>query len=90
MTLFKQKVIAAIRQIPPGETRSYKQIAEAAGSPHAYRAAATICANNDSPENFPCHRVIGSDGRMRGYRFGGVAVKEKLLQDEATAADSTE
>lgn len=77
-TPFQQKVWAALQTIPYGETRSYKQIAEQIGSPKACRAVGL--ANNKNPIilAIPCHRVIGSDGRLVGYA-GGVWIKEKLL-----------
>ena len=67
-----------MQTIPYGETRSYKQIAEQIGSPKACRAVGL--ANNKNPIilAIPCHRVIGSDGRLVGYA-GGVWIKEKLL-----------
>lgn len=80
-TDFQQKVWQALCQIPYGETRSYKEIAVAAGSPKGYRAVGL--ANNRNPIAIiiPCHRVIGADGKMVGYG-GGLAIKEKLLQIE--------
>lgn len=78
---FKERVLEVVRSIPKGETRTYKEVAEKAGSPGAARAVGTIMRNNYLPD-VPCHRVIGSDGKMHGYNRGGVSVKEKMLADE--------
>ena len=80
-TPFQQRVWAALRAIPYGQTRSYGQIAAAIGSPGACRAVGM--ANNRNPIMIivPCHRVIGADGRMVGYA-GGVRIKEYLLRLE--------
>lgn len=77
-TPFQQRVWAALREIPYGQTRSYKQIAEQIGSPNASRAVGM--ANNRNPIAIliPCHRVIGADGSLTGYA-GGLAAKERLL-----------
>ncbi len=82
-TDFQKRVWAALREIPYGQTRSYKQIAEAAGSPHGYRA--TGKANNRNPISIvtPCHRVIGANGMLTGYG-GGLDIKKKLLELEAS------
>lgn len=81
-TLFQQKVWAALRSIPYGETRSYSQIAQAAGNPNACRAVGM--ANNKNPIAIiiPCHRVIGKDGSLTGYA-GGLGIKKKLLELES-------
>ena len=84
-TVFSERVRAVVRMIPKGETRTYKQIAAAAGSAGAARAVGLIMKNNYDP-TVPCHRVIRSDGKMGGYNRGGVEVKEKMLRDEARAA----
>lgn len=77
-TPFQQKVWEALRAIPYGETRTYKQIAEAVGSPRACRAVGM--ANNCNPVviAIPCHRVIGADGKLVGYACG-LDKKEFLL-----------
>lgn len=81
-TVFQRRVWKALSEIPYGETRSYKQIAEQIGHPKAYRAVGM--ANNRNPIAIliPCHRVIGSNGTLVGYA-GGVSVKERLLLLEA-------
>lgn len=80
-TAFQQAVWAALRAIPPGETRSYAQIAAAAGSPGAVRAAGSACGGNQLAVVIPCHRVVRSDGGLGGYAYG-VERKKKLLQRE--------
>ena len=80
-TPFQKKVWTALQNIPFGETRSYKQIAEAVGNPQACRAVGL--ANNRNPIGIviPCHRVIGANGKLIGYA-GGLDVKERLLRIE--------
>lgn len=80
-TEFQKKVWHALTQIPYGETRSYKEIAEIVDSPKAYRAVGM--ANNRNPISIiiPCHRVIGSNGKLVGYG-GGIDIKIKLLDLE--------
>ena len=80
-TEFQIKVWSAILQIPYGETRSYKEIAEKINHPKSYRAVGSACNKNPVPFIVPCHRVIGSDGRMVGYG-GGINIKEKLIRLE--------
>jgi O-6-methylguanine DNA methyltransferase len=72
----------ACRRIPPGETRSYRWLAAAAGRPLAARAAGQAMARNPWALVIPCHRVIGSDGGLHGYGAGGLGVKARLLQME--------
>ena len=80
-TPFQKQVWAQLMRIPYGETRSYKEIAQALGRPTATRAVGG--ANNRNPICIivPCHRVIGADGSLTGYA-GGVAIKEFLLRLE--------
>ena len=80
-TPFQEKVWEALQQIPYGETRSYKDIAEAIGHPKAYRAVGM--ANNANPIfiAIPCHRVIGANGSLVGYG-GGLEMKKALLELE--------
>ncbi len=80
-TAFQARVWQALRQIPRGQTRSYAQLAEAIGQPTAVRAVARACATNPVAIAVPCHRVIGSDGSLTGYRWG-VERKKKLLAME--------
>lgn len=80
---FRRSVLAHLRQIPYGRTESYAQVAAAAGSPRAVRAAGTACARNPVPIVVPCHRVVRSDGKSGGYA-GGPSAKQMLLTLEAT------
>ena len=72
----------ACRDIPPGETRSYQWLADAAGNPKASRAAGQAMAKNPLPLVIPCHRVVGSSGGLHGYGGGGLGVKARLLEME--------
>ena len=85
-TAFQMRVWEALRHIPRGETRSYAQLAASLGQPTAVRAVARACATNPVAVVVPCHRVIGSNGKLTGYRWG-VERKKKLLEIEGTAAD---
>lgn len=80
-TEFQQNVWQALRTIPYGETRTYEEIAIQIGKPNAYRAVGN--ANNKNPWMIltPCHRVIGKNGKLVGYR-GGLSFKEQLLAHE--------
>lgn len=80
-TAFQNKVWQALCDIPYGETRSYKQLAQAVGNPKACRAVGM--ANNKNPLLIvvPCHRVIGADGRLVGYA-AGLEIKQQLLEME--------
>jgi AraC family transcriptional regulator of adaptative response/methylated-DNA-[protein]-cysteine methyltransferase len=69
-TAFQWRVWRALRRIPAGETRSYTQLAGDVGAPSAARAVARACASNPLTLIVPCHRVVGSDGSLRGYRWG--------------------
>ncbi|BAV65405.1 bifunctional transcriptional activator/DNA repair enzyme protein Ada [Sphingobium cloacae] len=80
-TAFQQAIWAALRAIPPGETRSYAEIAAAIGKPGAVRAAGTACGDNGLAVLVPCHRVLRSDGGMGGYAYG-LERKRALLARE--------
>jgi AraC family transcriptional regulator of adaptative response/methylated-DNA-[protein]-cysteine methyltransferase len=84
-TAFQQRVWQTLCKIPPGETRTYAQLADMVGNPAAIRAVARSCATNPVSLAVPCHRVIGSDGGLTGYRWG-VPRKQALLQRERAAA----
>ncbi len=81
-TAFQSRVWKALRQIPLGDTASYGDVAKRIGEPTATRAVAAACANNKIAVLIPCHRVIATDGRLAGYRWG-VERKRELLQREA-------
>lgn len=78
---FAERVREAVKQIPKGQTRSYAEVAEVAGSKGAARAVGTIMKNNYDPA-IPCHRVIKSDGSVGAYNRGGPEAKRRLLQGE--------
>ena len=80
-TAFQQRVWKALQGIPRGETRSYSELALALGSPTASRAVAGACGANPVAIAVPCHRVVGKDGSLTGYRWG-VERKRKLLEAE--------
>lgn len=75
---FQRAVWAALCEIPYGEVRSYRAIAERIGRPRAARAVGRANHLNPLPILIPCHRVIGASGALTGYG-GGLAVKERLL-----------
>jgi O-6-methylguanine DNA methyltransferase len=80
-TEFQIKVWKEVKTIPYGATCSYRDIAERIGHPRAYRAVGAANRANPIPIIIPCHRVIGSDGSLRGYG-GGLTMKERLLHLE--------
>ena len=80
-TPFQQKVWKTLREIPWGETRSYKDIALAAGCPKGFRAVGMANHRNPIPIFIPCHRVIAADGSLGGYA-GGLELKKALLTIE--------
>jgi AraC family transcriptional regulator of adaptative response/methylated-DNA-[protein]-cysteine methyltransferase len=74
----------ALRQIPAGSTVSYTEIARQIGMPNSARAVAQACAANALAVVVPCHRVVTSDGKLSGYRWG-VQRKQSLLEREAAS-----
>lgn len=83
-TAFQRRVWEALRTIPYGETRTYRQVAEMIGQPAAVRAVARACATNPVALVNPCHRVVRSDGASGGYRWGAER-KQLLLERESRA-----
>lgn len=81
MRSFSDRVKNVVRGIPRGKTMTYKEVAEQAGSPRAYRAVGSIMRRNHDC-TVPCHRVIRSDGAPGGYNRGGCACKRALLAEE--------
>jgi AraC family transcriptional regulator of adaptative response/methylated-DNA-[protein]-cysteine methyltransferase len=81
-TAFQMRVWSELRKIPYGETRSYKEVAEKIGDPNAVRAVARACATNPVALVTPCHRVVASDGKLAGYRWG-IERKKQILETEA-------
>ena len=82
---FRRSVLDELRRIEFGGTRSYAEIAVAAGSPRAVRAVGSACATNPIPVVVPCHRVVRADGAPGGY-IGGPDAKRSLLALERAAA----
>jgi len=80
-TAFQWKVWKALTEIPPGETRTYGEIAKRIGAPTSARAVGRACATNQAAGVIPCHRAIGSNGSLTGYRWG-VERKQRLLAEE--------
>ncbi len=83
-TAFQERVWRALREIPPGSTASYSEIAASLGAPKAGRAVAQACAANPLAVAIPCHRVVRQDGALSGYRWG-VERKRGLLKREGAA-----
>jgi methylated-DNA-[protein]-cysteine S-methyltransferase len=86
-TPFQLKVWRALERIPYGETRSYLQIAAGMGAEKAVRAVGAANGANPIPIVVPCHRVIGSGGKLVGYG-GGLPLKKRLLTLEGALSDS--
>ncbi len=80
-TAFQWRVWECLRDIPKGETRSYKDIAAALGQPGAARAVGRACATNPVAIVIPCHRAVSAGGKLTGYRWG-IGRKKKLLARE--------
>ena len=78
---FRKKVLEAQRNIPYGETRSYKEVAQMVESPKAYRSVGSANATNPLPLYYPCHRIINSNGSLGRFAWG-LPVKEWLLNLE--------
>jgi O-6-methylguanine DNA methyltransferase len=80
-TSFTKSVYSVVKKIPKGKTLTYKQVAEAAGRPGAYRAVGNILNKNYDP-TIPCHRVVRSDGKTGGYNRGAERKKEILNEEK--------
>lgn len=82
-TAFQREALQAVFRIPYGETRTYIDIAREIDRPHAYRAVGAANAMNPMPIFIPCHRLLGTDGKLHGYGGGdGLPTKEWLLRLE--------
>lgn len=88
VTAFEWMVLQELRRIPAGSTRSYSEIAQRLGRPKAVRAVARACAKNPVAVVIPCHRVVGKNGSLTGYRWG-VERKNALLEAEAATIAQT-
>ncbi len=83
---FYSRVYEVVRKIPRGKVLTYKQVAKLVGSPKAFRAVGSAMKNNPDIKTIPCHRVVGSDGKMHGYSAGqGISTKIKFLKKEGIA-----
>lgn len=80
-TAFQRRVWEELRRIPYGQTRTYAEVAAAVGAPAAVRAVARACATNPAAVAVPCHRVVGSNGKLTGYRWG-IDRKKVMLERE--------
>ena len=83
-TAFQARVWKAIQSIPPGKTATYTQIAHQLGEPKASRAVARACATNPVALVIPCHRVLGKDGGLRGYKWGTNRKQALLKLEQST------
>ncbi|MEO0463728.1 MAG: bifunctional DNA-binding transcriptional regulator/O6-methylguanine-DNA methyltransferase Ada [Pseudomonadota bacterium] len=88
-TAFQQRVWAALREIPSGETRSYGELAAALGNPKASRAVGSANGANNVAVLIPCHRVVQADGSLGGYAYGS-EIKRELLRREGGRDDQQE
>ena len=91
-TAFQWRVWKEIQSIPYGQTSTYSKIASAIGKPKAVRAVARACATNPVSLVVPCHRVVGSDGELHGYRWGlrrkqALLIHEKMSEREKYQLD---
>ncbi len=85
-TAFQQDVWRKLMEIPYGEVRSYGWVAREMGRPRAVRAVGGACGQNPLPPIVPCHRVVGSRGKLTGYSGpGGISLKKRLLELERAA-----
>jgi methylated-DNA-[protein]-cysteine S-methyltransferase len=80
-TAFEKEVWLALKEVPSGETRTYKWLADRIGKPRAFRAVGNALGKNPIPIIFPCHRIIESDGSLGGYS-SGTEIKRRLLKIE--------
>lgn len=83
-TAFQRRVWQALLEIPPGDTTTYSALAARIGASSAVRGVANACAANPVAMAIPCHRVLGKDGQLTGYRWG-LERKQRLLDAEAKA-----
>ena len=89
-TAFQRRVWEVLRRIPPGETRTYTEVAQTIGQPRAVRAVARACATNPVALVVPCHRVVRAGGAMAGYRWGIERKRALLDQERALASDGSQ
>ncbi len=88
-TSFQKKVYKAMSKIPFGQVRTYRWLAQKIGNPRALRAVGGANAKNPWPLVVPCHRVVGSDGRLTGFSApGGLSLKTYLLKLEGMPVEN--
>jgi AraC family transcriptional regulator of adaptative response/methylated-DNA-[protein]-cysteine methyltransferase len=83
-TAFQRRVWKALLQIPAGSTATYSEVARRIGSPRASRAVGHACGANPIAIVIPCHRVLRTDGRLSGYRWGAKRKRALLRREAAT------
>jgi len=88
-TAFRWRVWEELRAIPYGSTRSYSDVARAIGQPRAVRAVAHACATNPVAVVIPCHRVVGKDGGLHGYRWGLERQQQLLALERRTTENAS-
>jgi AraC family transcriptional regulator of adaptative response/methylated-DNA-[protein]-cysteine methyltransferase len=88
-TAFEQRVWRLLQSIPRGETRSYSAVAAEMGQPRAVRAVARACARNPLALVVPCHRVVGKNGQLTGYRWGKERKEKLLALEHASGGDES-
>ena len=85
-TPFQISVWEALKAIPRGETRTYREIAQQIGRPNSVRAVANAIGKNPYAPEIPCHRVVRTDGSLGGYSGpGGIETKIRLLREEGVS-----
>lgn len=90
LTEFQQRVVRQCRKIPRGRTRTYGELAAAAGNPGAARAVGSVMARNRLPIVVPCHRVVGSAGSLGGFSAPeGLSMKQRMLAMEGAKGIQT-
>ena len=88
LTEFQERVVAIVRSIPRGETLTYGEVAQLAGSPGAARAVGSVMSSNPVPVIVPCHRVVGACGSLGGFSAaGGIHTKQWMLDVESGKRD---
>ena len=81
MSEFQSHVLKLVSMIPRGKVTTYKELARALGRSSAYRVVANALARNPHPVKIPCHRVVRSDGKIGGYKFGERRKKTLLVSE---------
>lgn len=83
MSILLEKIYSVVSTIPRGKVMTYKQVAELSGNPKASRAVGYAMRTNTDTQKVPCHRVVGSDGKLVGYSgIGGITKKIEMLKNE--------